>query len=533
MAIDSSLLERLPTRPGHWHPFDVAVPAGSSSASRPRSASQFAHLMAGLMAIVAALKRDRAVAAMAITGVLLGVVLLAQTISAYQFASGELVIREAQQQAARDAASLERAARAAGIGNPAALSSLLEQLHEGARDRIAWVLILDGQLRVLAQAGDRVHASFAAVDVPRRLDVRPITPRRDTKDGAQVLTFLLPLRLPPAGTRLLVSGEGTTWLSGPPVSPAVPRAAFAELALYRDAVSAQFGGLRVRMLVSALAALALLLSTTFMTIRLPRYLRGLELHTQLQLAASVQQDLFPTSLPRVPGYDVAAVCTPASELGGDFYDVLSIDDHRFVFMVGDVSGKGPSAALLMAAVSGAVHAAGAAAVDTDCRQWAGRLNTLLFERTAANRYVTLFVATLDSRTGTLTYVNAGHPPPVLVRHTDGHGGVERLERGGPAMGIVPNATFECGHISMDPGDVLVVYSDGMTEAVDPTGEQFGDDRLTESMARWLGLPPGAICARAIDDIRQFAPEQQDDQTIVAIARRSSGPSAGTRRGVTD
>jgi hypothetical protein len=385
--------------------------------------------------------------------------------------------------------------------------------------RSNWALVLDGQFQVLAHVGRRERTSFAAVDARRISDIRDVTPRLDTQDGAPVLTFLLPLRLPPPGPRFLGAGDDISLLSGRPASPGAQRAAFTEIAIYRDAISAQFGGLRARMLVSALAALALLVSTLFMTIRLPRYLRGRELHTEIRLAASVQQDLLPHSLPHVPGFDVAAICTPASEVGGDFYDVLPIDDHRFVFMVGDVSGKGPSAALLMAAVSGAVHAAGAAAVEADCPQWAARLNALLIARTAANRYVTLFVAALDSRTGTLTYVNAGHPAPVLLRHAGWPVPAERLDVGGPAMGIVPDAAFECGHVSMNPGDVLVVYSDGITEAVNEAGDPFGDARLTQSIASRAGMSSGAICASTLDDVRRFGPERQDDRTIVAIARR--------------
>jgi sigma-B regulation protein RsbU (phosphoserine phosphatase) len=191
---------------------------------------------------------------------------------------------------------------------------------------------------------------------------------------------------------------------------------------------------------------------------------------ELQIAREIQASLFPPKPPEVPGFDVAAASRPCYEVGGDSYDWLPLDDGRLALVVADVSGKGAPASLLMASVHASVRAL---AGTTTPARLVERLNRFLCASTPTSRFVTLFYAELDPASRRLAYVNAGHVPPYRVARD---GAVSRLGEGGPALGLLADASYEAGHVDLAPGDVVGVVTDGVTEATAAGEREFGDEK---------------------------------------------------------
>jgi PAS domain S-box-containing protein len=238
---------------------------------------------------------------------------------------------------------------------------------------------------------------------------------------------------------------------------------------------------------------------------------------ELQVARLIQQTLLPKTLPRLPGYDVAAYYQPAREVGGDFYDFLELEDGRLGLVVGDVSGKGVPAAIVMAITRTMLHAAyrlGSPAPGEILEQ----INNILYPDIPPNMFVTCLAALLDSRSGRLQYANAGHDLPYL-RHADG---VSELRATGMPLGLMPNMSYEQKEIMLKPGESVLLYSDGLVEAHDPRREMFGFPR----MQRFVGAHPGG--ATLIDfllgELKRFTGEdweQEDDIALLTLERSRS------------
>jgi hypothetical protein len=463
-----------------------------------------------------------------VAGILLAVALLAQTVWTYVFVSQDLVRREARRQAARDVTALERAIYAARVRDAASLDVLLGELHEDASARVAWVSVLDIDAKTVASSAANQPALFTPAQIKAAMFARDEPSATVRRNNREVFVYVFPLRLPPPPREpALAVPPGSATNEAPVPSSRRPGPVLAEIGIYRDAVSAQFGGLRRASVLNALAACALLAALTAIALRFPAYVRGRQMDAQLLLARRVQEDLLPASMPAFTYAEVDAVCRPASDVGGDLFDFVSLDEDKFVFLVGDVSGKGVPAALLMALVHGAFHGGELRAAGGDLGRWMSRLNTLLIQRSAENRFVTLFCGTFDARTGTVTYVNGGHLPPLLFRAGGRSLDPERLEAGGPVVGLLPGATFEEGRTTVRNGDVLLLYSDGVTEATDRNGAEFGAARLSTTIASEVAGDLRVACGRVLDAVRAFATrtEPEDDQMVMLIRfKDQSSPS---------
>lgn len=200
---------------------------------------------------------------------------------------------------------------------------------------------------------------------------------------------------------------------------------------------------------------------------------------ELQIAREIQRSLFPQRQPHVPGFQLAAESRPCHAVGGDHFDWIPLPGGRVALAVGDVSGKGTPASILMASLHASLRAlAGTASPEAVV----ARLNRFLYESTQTSKFVTLFYGELDPATRRLRYVNAGHVPPYLV---SGRGGA-RLGAGGPVLGVIEEARYEAGEASLGHGDLLAVVSDGVTEALSPQGDEFGDDRVLAALAAAAG-----------------------------------------------
>jgi serine phosphatase RsbU (regulator of sigma subunit) len=249
------------------------------------------------------------------------------------------------------------------------------------------------------------------------------------------------------------------------------------------------------------------------------------LEQELQLASEIQQRFQPTAPPQVPGYEMQGISFPCYEIGGDYYDFIRREDGRMIVALGDVSGKGTAAALLMSSLHAAVHAQAAShssLVDT-----IGAVNNYLADNTPTNRFVTLFYAELDPQTGGLAFINAGHNPPLIVHAA---GTTENLASGGLPLGIRPDAEYKEGRTSLQPSDVLVIYSDGVSEAVSPQGEEFGTQRLYEVVSRNLDASAAGIRDRIEAALTKWAQgtPAADDITLVIVKRQAAGFVASSR-----
>jgi len=248
------------------------------------------------------------------------------------------------------------------------------------------------------------------------------------------------------------------------------------------------------------------------------------LENELSIAHEVQQQLFPHALPKLPGVELEAICRPARVVSGDYYDFIRITPTRLAIALADISGKGISAALLMASVQAALRSDvlryreghldhHPSQLHTD--EIVSHLNRHLFRNTTDERYATFFFAVYDTETRRLSYTNAGHLPPLYI--SGGH--VERLETGGMVVGLFNEVPFAQGTIDIDPGGLLIAYSDGLIEPENVYGEEFGTDRLIEVAVENQNASPTVIAEAMMRAAEEWSgsPEQADDMTVV-VAR---------------
>jgi phosphoserine phosphatase RsbU/P len=251
------------------------------------------------------------------------------------------------------------------------------------------------------------------------------------------------------------------------------------------------------------------------------------LEREQQVASEIQHRFLPAAAPQLPGYELQGISFPCYEIGGDYYDFIERSDGKLVVALGDVSGKGTAAALLMSSLHAAVHAQ--ADIHNSLVQTVSAVNRYLVESIPPNRFVTLFYAELDPKQGMLTFLNAGHNPPLIV-HSGGT--MEQLAAGGLPLGIMPNADFREGRTQLHPGDVLVVYSDGVTEAYNPKGEEFGPTRLYEVVSRNIDSSAAGIRDRIEAALTKFCQgtPAADDITLVIVKRQAEASDAALAAG---
>ena len=247
--------------------------------------------------------------------------------------------------------------------------------------------------------------------------------------------------------------------------------------------------------------------------------REAELSRDLEIARQVQQNLFPKELPISPGWDFAGICRPARAVGGDYYDIFEVAPGKVILALGDVSGKGLGASLLMADVHAEIRSLASLLLDK-LSELIQELNHRLLSETAPEDYLTLFVGILDLNTGELKYINGGHPPPVLIRQEGKT--LEKLTDGGPIIGILDGSVYQQGICRMAKGDILVVYSDGVTEAMNDQEEMYEEKNLVQLLNDASGSKASdlmQLILKSVDDFRGDA-EQGDDISLVVVQRNS-------------
>ncbi|HEX8145001.1 MAG TPA: SpoIIE family protein phosphatase [Pyrinomonadaceae bacterium] len=242
------------------------------------------------------------------------------------------------------------------------------------------------------------------------------------------------------------------------------------------------------------------------------------LNREVEIAREVQERLFPQEFPAVAGLDYCGACRPALGVGGDYYDFLLLPNGNLGIAIGDVSGKGISAALLMASLQASLR--GQAMQGTsDLAALMNNVNRLVYDASAENRYATFFYAQYAPSTRALTYVNAGHNPPMLFRESDGASQLIRLdEAGGVVVGLLRDFPYSQATITLEPGDLLVAFTDGISEAMNPQDEEWGEDQMIEAIRACKGLNAADMIKQLVTDADAFAAgaKQHDDMTLVVV-----------------
>ncbi len=333
----------------------------------------------------------------------------------------------------------------------------------------------------------------------------------------------LPLRVYLDDTNSWIYREGltteeTAWLYATGAELLLPLAVKDKLlgfaSLGRKRSEEPYSGTDIRLLQSVAVQTGLALENSQLAAAITEAVAQRErLNREVEIAGEVQERLFPQNLPDIPGLDYWGYCRPARGVGGDSYDFLQLENGTFALSIGDVSGKGIPAALLMASLQSALRAQ-AMSLPPDLGVMMSTMNRLIYDSSPSNRYATLFYGQYDPSTRLLTYVNGGHNPPMVLRGD----AIHRLEEGGPVVGLFRPAKFQQGTFPIEPGDVLVGFTDGVSEAMNPDDEEWSE----ESLGSFLQTIPGATARQMIPRIMDAADAfasgapQHDDMTLIVV-----------------
>lgn len=237
------------------------------------------------------------------------------------------------------------------------------------------------------------------------------------------------------------------------------------------------------------------------------------LESELSLALDIQKNLLPKKSPEIPNYEIYGQSIPSRHVGGDYFDYIVLDDKRFLFIVADVSGKGIPASLIMANVQAALRSI--SGLNLTLSEIVKSINKLLFVNTSADKFVTAFLGIINSESNDLTYINAGHNPPYLIRNND----LNTLNEGGLLLGIMQEAPeYEIGKIMLEKNDLIYIFTDGVTESKSITNDEFGEERLERLLLSVKDKSCEEITSSIFKEVNQFAigAGQYDDLTSIAI-----------------
>ena len=237
---------------------------------------------------------------------------------------------------------------------------------------------------------------------------------------------------------------------------------------------------------------------------------------ELALAASIQQKIIPTELPKIPGYELAGINIPSREVGGDYYDCFDLGEGKYALIMADVAGKGISAALLVSTLNAALHSY--LEFNLPLTELADRLNKLIYKASPPDKYITFFIAVLDSKTGGLDILNAGHNPALLLRKD---GTLEQIEAGGIGLGMLDlGIPYTSTNITLNAGDKLFLYTDGIPEAMNINEEEYSDERMINFFKENSRLLTDKFIKSIVEDVKSYVGEaaQSDDITSMILKR---------------
>jgi phosphoserine phosphatase RsbU/P len=241
------------------------------------------------------------------------------------------------------------------------------------------------------------------------------------------------------------------------------------------------------------------------------------MNREVEIAREVQERLFPQELPAIAGLDYCGACRPALGVGGDYYDFLALPGGQLGLAIGDVSGKGIGAALLMASLQASLRSEAARAPER-LAPVVSNVNRLVYQASTSNRYATFFYAQYDPARHELTYVNAGHNAPMLFRKQGEEWRVTRLATGGAVVGLLESFPYEQETLRLEAGDLLVAFTDGISEAMNPADEEWGEERLAAAVEISAGMKARDLLEHLMSTADAFAAgaSQHDDMTLVVM-----------------
>jgi serine phosphatase RsbU (regulator of sigma subunit) len=235
---------------------------------------------------------------------------------------------------------------------------------------------------------------------------------------------------------------------------------------------------------------------------------------ELEIAKQIQAKLFPQKIPQLKTLDYAGLCIQARDVGGDYYDFLTLGENRLGLIIGDTSGKGIGAALLMANLQANIRSQSAMVLHQPAN-FLRSVNQIFYENTTSAAYATLFLAEYDDRTRSFRYVNCGHYSPILLRADNN---LERLDSTSTVLGLFEEWNSDVEERQLCTGDVLALYTDGVTEAFNDAGDEFGEERLIDVLGQNREQCSDAIIAAIVDQVRCFSPREQHDDITLIVAK---------------
>jgi hypothetical protein len=441
-----------------------------------------------------------------LAGAGLAILLLASSVINYIVSERASALFNTRHEMAREMTALDQLLHVQRP-SPDSLSSVLEQVVRESNGSLAWAQIINREGAVIARSEAAAAPAFTVDYVASMIrERRPVFAVRDTRAGKVVVeAFAIHLRsyVSSASFKTVALKNGT------------PGIAFVELASFANAGVLAWP-VRWTLVLGVTTGCALLGALVVLAVRFRAHLSARRVERQIEMAQQVQRGLLPAASSSPRDFKLAAEWRPASNVSGDFYDAFDLREQGAAFVVGDVSGKDVPAAMLASLIQGTAHASDWTRSAADHNAATEQLNRLLCERASQERFASLFWGYFEAPSGLLHYVNCGHCAPLLFRA--GRKNVVRLSDGGPVLGLLPRARFDQGMERLERGDVLVLYSDGVIEAANAAGEEFGEDRLIAAVELNLHAEPDGIRDRILRSVREFTGTDvlADDQTLLAI-----------------
>jgi hypothetical protein len=436
--------------------------------------------------------------------------LLGNSIANYVYVSRLLTVQQVRQALSQQVVAVEQRLRRAPSPETS-LPDLLAEATESATDRPLWTEIRRPDGTVLVRLGSAGERQFSNDEESAHFRNREALYKVVPVPGGEAVVEVFPLFVaslaPPAPATIPASGQSTPRRSLVSVEVAAPLAV-------RDA--SIIWPVRRNLVINGSAAIALLGAAVAAGLGFRTYVRGRLLEVQLEIARQVQSELLPSGTDALEPVRLATVYRPAEQVGGDFYDAFRTDGGRIAIVLGDVSGKGVPAALVMGVIHGAVRSSPWPGSTADHERESAQLNRLLCEKAAGARFASMFWCYYEPLTRRLCSVNAGHWPALLVGERDHGFEIARLDVGGPVLGLLPGVGYEQDQRAVRPGDVLVLYSDGLIEAANAAGEEYGETRLHECLAAARGGSPDEIRSAVLASADAFlgTASPRDDVTLV-------------------
>jgi sigma-B regulation protein RsbU (phosphoserine phosphatase) len=467
-----------------------------------------------------------------LTGAGLAILLLASSVINYVISERATALFNTRREMAREMVALDQTIH---DQKPAisSLTGVLEQVVRESNGTLAWAQMVDREGVVIARSDAAAAPAFTVDYVASKIrERRPVFAVRDTGSG-KVVVEAFAIRLPSYSSS---ASFQTVALNGRSTRPHTGMA-FVELASFVNAGVLAWPA-RWTLILGVTGGCALLGALVVLTVRFRAHLSARRVERQIEIASQVQRALLPSGNTSPQGFELAAEWRPASNVSGDFYDAFDLtqntNESGAAFVVGDVSGKDVPAAMLASLIQGTAHASGWTHSAADHNAATEQLNRLLCERASQERFASLFWGYFDPRSASLHYVNCGHCAPLLFHASrDREKTVSRLEDGGPVLGLLPRARFEQGVERLGQGDLLVLYSDGVVEAANSSGEEFGEHRLIAAVESDPLAEPSEIRDRILRSVREFTGSDvlADDQTLLAIRYTGLRPPVDEIRSV--